>query len=198
MSVQMPRLPHATAPERDGHAPAPDSRRAPPVRTRTMIVVASCTSAVFLTLLAVGAIPRLRAHRELVAAVQQAQNTPPQVYVIRPQPAAAADLSLAATTQAIQDTVVYARTSGYLTKRYVDIGDHVTEDQLLAEIASPEIDQQLRQAQAELQQSEKNLDRGSACHAHRVPRPVGGLNRCDTASSSGGFPQSSPRSRSSV
>jgi multidrug efflux pump subunit AcrA (membrane-fusion protein) len=46
---------------------------------------------------------------------------------------------------------------GYLRKRYADIGDHVEAGQLLAEIASPEVDQQLRQASADLNQSEKML-----------------------------------------
>src|SRR4030095_9214131 len=67
-------------------------------------------------------------------------------------------LSRPATTQAIQDAIIYARTSGYLSKRYVDIGDNVKAGQLLAEIASPEIDHQLRQTEADLRQSERNLD----------------------------------------
>jgi len=83
---------------------------------------------------------------------------PPNVYVVRPEAAAEAELSLAATTQAIQDAVIYARTSGYVSRRHVDIGDRVTAGQLLAEIDSPEIAQQLRQTQADLQQSEKTLD----------------------------------------
>jgi len=127
-----------------------------------MIVIGSGALALFLVLLVVGVIPRVRGNRELDAAARKVQNTPPQVYVIRPESAGAADVSLAATTQAIQDTIVYARTSGYLSKRYVDIGDHVTAGQLLAEIASPEIDQQLRQAQADLQQSQKALDQQKA------------------------------------
>ncbi len=123
-----------------------------------MIVIGIGILGVFLILLAVGVVPRVRTHRELVVAAQKAQNTPPEVSVIRPAPAAEADLSLSATTQAIQDAIIYARTSGYLSKRYVDIGDQVTAGQLLAEIESPEIDQQLRQAKADLQQSQKNLD----------------------------------------
>jgi RND family efflux transporter MFP subunit len=78
--------------------------------------------------------------------------------VIRPEPATDAGLSIAATTQAIQDSIIYARISGYLRKRYVDIGDQVTMGQLLAEIDSPETDQQLLQAKADLLQSKKNLD----------------------------------------
>jgi len=112
----------------------------------------------FLLLLAIGVIPRLRNDQALTMAAQKAQNNVPQVYVIRPEPASEADLTLAATTQAIQDSIIYARTSGYLRKRYVDIGDRVTAGQLLAEIESPEVYQQLQQAHADLQQAEKNLD----------------------------------------
>jgi RND family efflux transporter MFP subunit len=78
--------------------------------------------------------------------------------VIKADPAKDADLTVAATTQAIQDAIIYARTTGYISKRYVDIGDRVRAGQLLAEIASPEIDQQLRQAKADLNQSEKTLE----------------------------------------
>ena len=114
--------------------------------------------AVFLVLLAVGVIPRLRNSRELALATEQLRTTPPNVYVVGPEPASVADLTLAATTQAIQDSIIYARTSGYLVRRHVDIGDRVTAGQLLAEVASPEVEQQLRQARADLQQSEKSLD----------------------------------------
>src|SRR4029077_16241543 len=88
----------------------------------------------------------------------KARSASPQVYVVRPEPAAEADLSLTATTQAIQDAIIYARTSGYISKRFVDIGDQVTAGQLMAEIASPEIEQQLRQGRADLQQSQRTLD----------------------------------------
>jgi RND family efflux transporter MFP subunit len=138
----------------------PDPHDSPPARTRTwtIVVIAIGTLCLFLILLAVGVIPRVRNHRQLGAAVQTAKTTVPQVYVIRPERASEADLSLAATTQATQDTIIYARTSGYISQRLVDIGDRVKAGQLLAEIASPEIDQQLRQAKADLQQSEKALD----------------------------------------
>src|SRR5258705_13291706 len=134
------------------------NRPAPRARTRTVIVIGVGALVLFLVLLLVGVIPRVRNQRELAMAAQTVQTAVPEVYVIRPEPASGADVSLAATTQAIQDAIIYARTSGYLSKRYVDIGDSVKAGQLLAEIASPEIDQQLRQGQADLQQSEKNLD----------------------------------------
>jgi len=123
-----------------------------------MIAIGIGILSLFLILLVAGTVPRLRNNRGLAVAAKNAQNTTTAVYVIRPEPAAEGGLSLAATTQAIQDTIIYARTSGYVGKRYVDIGDNVKAGQLLAEIESPEIVQQLSQARADLLQSEKNLD----------------------------------------
>src|SRR5437867_7835891 len=135
-----------------------NNRSAPRARTRTVIVIGIGALVLFLVLLLVGVVPRVRNQRELASAAQTVQTAAPEVYVVRPEPAAGADLTLAATTQAIQDSIIYARTSGYLRKRYVDIGDRVTAGQLLAEIESPEVYQQLQQAHADLQQAAKNLD----------------------------------------
>lgn len=137
-----------------------DTSEHPPrrARTRTMVAAGIVALSLFVVLLILGIVPRLRSGRELATAAQKVQTTPPNVYVVRPEAAAEAELSLAATTQAIQDAVIYARTSGYVSRRHVDIGDRVTAGQLLAEIDSPEIAQQLRQTQADLQQSEKTLD----------------------------------------
>jgi RND family efflux transporter MFP subunit len=137
---------------------AAGERAAPRARTRTMFAIAAGILGLFVVLLAVGAIARTRTDRELKAAAQTLQNAALQVAVIRPEPATQSDVTVAATTQAMEDTVVYARTTGYLTGRHVDIGDRVKAGQLLAEIASPEIDQQLEQANADYQQSEKMLE----------------------------------------
>ena len=126
--------------------------------SRTRLYTAIGISVVLLILLAIGVIPRIRNNRELVAAAKKVQSTPPEVYVVRPVPASESGLTLAATTQAIQDSIIYARTSGYVRKRYVDIGDRVKAGQVLAEIDSPEVYQQLQQAHADLLQSQKNLD----------------------------------------
>jgi membrane fusion protein (multidrug efflux system) len=131
---------------------------APRSRTRTMIALGIGILGLLLILLAAGTVPRVRDRRALTVAANNAQNTILMVYVIRPQPASESGLSLAATTQAIQDAVIYARTSGYVSKRYVDIGDDVKTGQLLAEVESPEVEQQLSQARADLNQSEKNLE----------------------------------------
>ena len=136
----------------EGHAGVPRSR------TRTMITIAIGLLVSFLILLTAGIVPRVGNHRALAVAAKNAHNATTSVYVIRPERPSEAGLMLAATTQAIQDSVIYARTSGYVSRRYVDIGDDVKSGQLLAEIQSPEIEQQLSQARADLQQSEKNLE----------------------------------------
>jgi multidrug efflux pump subunit AcrA (membrane-fusion protein) len=69
----------------------------------------------------------------------------------------AQEIVLPGITQAFTDTPIYARTSGYLEKWYVDIGSHVSKGQLLAEIETPELDQQVQQAQADLKNAQANL-----------------------------------------
>ncbi|MBW8869368.1 MAG: efflux RND transporter periplasmic adaptor subunit [Acidobacteriales bacterium] len=63
---------------------------------------------------------------------------------------------------AYTDSPIYARTTGYLTKWYHDIGSHVKKGELLADIASPEVDQQLAQAEADLGTSEANAKNAKA------------------------------------
>jgi RND family efflux transporter MFP subunit len=67
-------------------------------------------------------------------------------------------IDLPGNVQAFNDTPIYARTSGYLKHWYVDIGAHVQQGQLMADIETPELDQQLQQAQADLKTSQANLD----------------------------------------
>ena len=68
-----------------------------------------------------------------------------------------AEISLPGNTQAYNDTPIYARTSGYLKQWFVDIGQHVTKGQLMATIETPELDEQLQVAQADLQSSQADL-----------------------------------------
>jgi RND family efflux transporter MFP subunit len=92
---------------------------------------------------------RALAASRLTAATESASIT--IVDVIHPKPdAPAAELVLPGNTEAFTDTPIFARTSGYLTHWYVDIGSRVTQGQLLAEIETPELNQQLRQARADL------------------------------------------------
>jgi RND family efflux transporter MFP subunit len=102
-------------------------------------------------------------HSRILAATRLAQSTAqaaiPTVSVVHPQgETRVQDLLLPGNTQAFIDSPIYARTNGYLKRWYVDIGARVRKGELLAEIETPELDQQLRQAQAELSTAEANLN----------------------------------------
>lgn len=120
-----------------------------------------------LLLLAIGIVPRLQRSAELTVAAKEVSDSVPTVTVVSPKrPPETSELMLPGTTQAIQETVISARTNGYVRRSLVDIGDSVSEGQLLAEIDTPEIDQQLMQAKQELEgarlevkQAEQNVNR---------------------------------------
>ena len=70
--------------------------------------------------------------------------------------AAAQEVRLPADTQAYTDTAIYSRTNGYLKKWYADIGANVRKGQLLAVVETPEVDQQVQQAQADVVTAKAN------------------------------------------
>ena len=81
----------------------------------------------------------------------------PTVAVIHPlAEGAAEDLVLPSTLQAYVESPIYARTNGYLVKWYHDIGSRVNKGELLADIDTPEVDQQLMQARADLVTAQAN------------------------------------------
>ncbi len=99
---------------------------------------------------------RVRAETRLVHATEAAAV--PSVSVVYPKLGSASqEISLPGNTEPYIDTPVYARTSGYLRKWYFDIGAHVKKGQLLAVIETPELDEQLQQANAQLKNAQANL-----------------------------------------
>jgi RND family efflux transporter MFP subunit len=83
----------------------------------------------------------------------------PTVAVTYPTASAPSDeLVLPGTARAFTDAPIYARANGYLKKWYVDIGARVTQGQILAEIETPELDQQLRQARADLENARATME----------------------------------------
>ena len=83
----------------------------------------------------------------------------PSVNVVYPKPSSlSSEIALPGNTQAFLDTPIYSRTSGYLKSWYFDIGAHVRKGQLMAVIETPEVDQQLQVAQADLKSSQANLN----------------------------------------
>jgi len=82
----------------------------------------------------------------------------PSVDVVHPSLGAASyEVVLPASVQGFIDSPVYARTSGYLLHWYADIGSHVKKGQLLADIQTPELDQQVEQAQSDLATAQANF-----------------------------------------
>jgi RND family efflux transporter MFP subunit len=102
----------------------------------------------------------------------------PSVVAIAPRAGAATDsFVLPGNVSAYTDSPIYARTSGYLTKWYFDIGSKVKKGALLAEIATPELDQQLVQAQADLVTAQ-----ASAGNAKTQSERYAGLVKSDAVS----------------
>jgi len=114
------------------------------------------TLVALVALFLVGMFPRWRANAALTSAVRDQR---PTVSVVTTQkPDGAANLVLPGSTQAIQEAAIYARTNGYVGKWYTDIGAKVEAGDLLAEIETPEIDQELNQARAAAQQAAANSE----------------------------------------
>jgi RND family efflux transporter MFP subunit len=100
-----------------------------------------------------------RSHAETVLAQRTNDLAAPTVIVAQPKVGAPVDsFVLPGNVTSFTDAPIYARTSGYLTKWYYDIGAKVRKGALLAEIATPEVDQQLAQAQAELATAQANAN----------------------------------------
>jgi RND family efflux transporter MFP subunit len=100
---------------------------------------------------------RVAAAKELAQATDDASA--PVVNVTHPASAAPLqEIVLPGNTQAFTDSPIHARTNGYLTHWYFDIGARVKKGDLLADIETPEIDQQLQQAQAQLETAQANFE----------------------------------------
>lgn len=137
-----------------GHGHEPSSARAPRfwVYTAPALVLALFVGLVFWRVQL-----RERVKAALIPAAEEADAFP--VSVVHPRHSNTSQpVSFPGDVQAYVETPIYARTNGYLKKWYVDIGGRVKSGELLATIDTPEVDQQLRQAEAAQQQAQANLD----------------------------------------
>ena len=102
-------------------------------------------------------------HQEVIATSEQRRDFVPSVRVATVR-ASDADMlvTLNATTAAFAAANIFARASGYVDRRYADIGDRVKAGQLLAEISAPELDHQIAQAEATLGQLRATLQEAQA------------------------------------
>jgi len=140
-------------------APHPDPAHAlaAPPRVPTSLWIAAL---VVLVLVLAGVAFRLLGRTADQAKLERATraDATPTVSVIHPTVSGVADeIALPGNTQAFDDTPIYARTSGYLQKWYVDIGAHVVKGQLMATIETPELDEQLMVARADLKSAQADL-----------------------------------------
>jgi multidrug efflux pump subunit AcrA (membrane-fusion protein) len=103
-------------------------------------------------------LPRQKVSADIDKEAKDRVNAHPKVDVVKVVTApASSQLVIPGTTLAYLQASIYARASGYLTKRLVDIGDHVKQGQLLAVIDAPDLDQQVAQARSAVLTSESNL-----------------------------------------
>jgi RND family efflux transporter MFP subunit len=123
-------------------------------RTRRYLLIALCVA---LVLAIWGIVSRVQARRALER--QSVQAAIPTVTTTHAKPGPPADaLVLPGSVYAYYEAPIYARTSGYLKNWYTDIGASVKKGQLLGDIETPEVDQQLRQAQADLGTAQANYE----------------------------------------
>lgn len=124
-------------------------------RKRRVVAIVVAGAAVLVAFLA-GLLPRL--HQRRVVRDETAAMAIPTVTVVAPQRAAPAQtIVLPGNVEPYASAPIFARTSGYLRRFYVDLGAHVARGALLAEIETPEVDRQLEQARANLAVAEANL-----------------------------------------
>jgi RND family efflux transporter MFP subunit len=136
-------------------SPANGSAATPARRRGTLLFVA-------IVVVLVAGVVYWGIHSRAVAESQLKQQTAeaaiPTVAIVFPKEGAPTDeVVLPGVTQAFIDAPIYARTNGYLVHWYFDIGAHVKKDQLLAVIDTPEVDQQLQQARADLGTAQANV-----------------------------------------
>jgi RND family efflux transporter MFP subunit len=136
-------------------APTPAGQSEPRGRGRVAIGTTVFVACLIAVVIIYGIRTRLSAETALQATTDH--DSVLTVTVTHPQPAPhTQEIVYPGNTQAFIDSPIYARTNGYLKRWYFDIGARVKQGQLLAEIETPELDQQLRQARADLATSEAN------------------------------------------
>lgn len=128
-----------------------------------LFLLAGVASALLVAAFLFGYLPRQRAKDALAASAGPEARQLPRVEVVSPK-ALNSDhpVVLSGSVRALEETVVYPRANGYVAKWLVDIGDKVREGQTLAEIETPELDQELDQARAVLAQAVAGVTQAEA------------------------------------
>ena len=134
---------------------AKESAERPALTGRGALILLAVLLVIAVVAAVAGIVPRLRAEKQLAQRTDDLALA--DVVVAKPELGEPSqEIVLPGNMFAYVDSPIYARTDGYLEKWYFDIGAHVRRGQLLATIASPEVDQQLAQAKADLLTAEAN------------------------------------------
>jgi RND family efflux transporter MFP subunit len=149
---------NATEPHSSGeYPPERVETEAQPRLTPGTWIGAAVVAVVIAAVVIFGIMARRGSEQTLVK--ETAASAIPSVNVVYPAPSTlSSEVALPGNTQAFTDTPIYSRTNGYLKSWYFDIGTHVRKGQLMAQIETPEVDQQLQVAQADLKSAQANLD----------------------------------------
>jgi RND family efflux transporter MFP subunit len=139
------------------HPPVPETTAEEPKLTRGTWIGMVVVAAIIVAVVIFGLMARHSS--EHILEKETAASAIPSVNVVYPTLSTlSSEIALPGNTQAYMDTPIYSRTNGYLKSWYFDIGAHVRKGQLMAQIETPEVDQQLQVAQADLKSAQANLD----------------------------------------
>jgi RND family efflux transporter MFP subunit len=136
----------------------PDVRRRWPAR---LVALAACL--LLFGGLSLGVVRAYRQHQQVMATAEHERDFVPEVRVATVEASPhEMSITLPATTAPFAEANIYARATGYISKRNVDIGDHVKSGELLVQLAVPELDHQISQNEATLAQLKAGLQQAEA------------------------------------
>jgi RND family efflux transporter MFP subunit len=160
----LPKGPPPLAPDRDTASPPPNAAKSRRRSGRRLLGLGPLV--LFISALGLGVWWHYQQHRQVIDTAGQQANFVPSVHVEKVAPRLGRlHVTLPATTLGFVEANIYGRASGYVAKRYVDIGDHVKSGQLLAEITAPEVEDQVAQYQNSLQQAQATIRQNEAQRA---------------------------------
>ena len=151
-----------------GHEQKPlgDPAHAAPVPRGRVVIIGILLLLVLGAMFLAGYLPRLKRESGINREAQDEEASLPIVNVVTVKRSPSnSELQLPGNVTPLTEAFIYARASGYVKRRYVDIGDRVTAGQVLAVIEAPELDQQVSQARASLAQARASVGQTQAALA---------------------------------
>ncbi|HEX3597326.1 MAG TPA: efflux RND transporter periplasmic adaptor subunit [Polyangiaceae bacterium] len=161
-------VPRKAGSQRDNERPAQDEigfdlPEPAKVSGARAVAVVLVVVAVLAALFASTYLPKARTRTALVESTKTAQSALPRIEVVVPKEGSSShSMTLPGSVKALEETVIYSRANGFIKEWNVDIGDKVKENQQLAVIETPDLDQEIVQARAQLAQAEASVKQANA------------------------------------